>query len=55
MTFVGGRAQGEFMKRLRGVDPGRSLVVPIDVGKRAGVAMIADRYQEVVVGPFEFA
>jgi transposase len=54
MTFVGGREQAEFMTRLRGVDPGQCLVVPIDVGKRAGVAMIADRYHEVVVGPFEF-
>jgi hypothetical protein len=42
MTFVGGRDQAAFMTRLGGADPGQCLVVPIDVGKRAGVAMIAE-------------
>jgi hypothetical protein len=33
LRFVGGELQGEFMQRLRGIDPDRCLVVPVDVGK----------------------
>ena len=52
--FVGGELQGEFMKRVRGVDPGRCLVVPVDVGKTVAMSLIADHYGELVVDPFEF-
>jgi len=55
MAHVGGRLQAEFMSRVRGRDPGRCLVVPVDVGKSTAMALIADHYGEVVASPFEFA
>lgn len=55
MANVGGRLQAQFMARIRGRDPERCLVVPIDVGKSAAMSLIADHYGEVVVAPFEFA
>src|ERR1700722_5567850 len=54
MAHVGGRLQAEFMARVRGRDLGRCLVVPVDVGKSAAMALVADHYGEVVVAPFEF-
>ena len=35
MDFAGGRAQAEYMTRVRGIAPERCLVVPVDVGKRS--------------------
>ena len=55
MDFAGGAAQGAYMSRVRGVTPDRCLVVPIDVGKRTAVALVADHEGRVVVDPFEFA
>jgi transposase len=55
MAHVGGRLQAEFMSRVRGRDPGRCLVVPVDVGKSKAMALIADHYGEIVASPFEFA
>jgi len=43
------------MARIRGRDLERCLVVPVDVGKSAAMALVADHYGEMVVGPFEFA
>ncbi|HVF15108.1 MAG TPA: IS110 family transposase [Acidimicrobiales bacterium] len=43
------------MARIRGRDPERCLVVPVDVGKSAAMALVADHYGEMVVPPFEFA
>ena len=54
MRFVGGDLQGEFMTRVRGVDPRRCLAVPVDVGKWAAMALVADHHGEVVVAPFTF-
>ncbi len=54
MAHVGGQLQAEFMARVRGCDPARCLVVPVDVGKSAAMALVADHYGEVVVAPFEF-
>ena len=42
MANVGGRLQAQFMARIRGRDPDRCLVVPVDVGKSAAMALIAD-------------
>jgi transposase len=42
------------MARVRGRDLSRCLVVPVDVGKSAAMALIADHYGEIVVAPFEF-
>ena len=55
MRYVGGDLQGRFMGRVRGVDPQRCLVVPVDVGKWSAMALVADHHGEVVVAPFEFA
>jgi len=52
--FVGGELQGGFMQRLRGIDPGRCLVVPVDVGKSMAMTLVADHYGEIVTEPFEF-
>ncbi len=54
MRFVGGDLQGEFMTRVRGVDPRRCLAVPVDVGKWSAMALVADHHGEVVVAPFTF-
>jgi len=43
------------MARIRGRDPERCLVVPVDVGKSSAMALVADHYGEMVVVPFEFA
>lgn len=42
MAHVGGRLQAEFMSRVRGRDPGRCLVVLVDVGKSKAMALVAD-------------
>ena len=55
MTFVNGELQARFMTRVRGLDPQRCLVVPVDVGKAVAVALVADHYGEIIVAPFEFA
>jgi len=52
--FIGGELQAEFMGRLRGIDPDRCLVVPVDVGKSMAMSLVADHYGEVVTAPFEF-
>lgn len=44
MANVGGRVQAQFMARIRGLDPERCLVVPVDVGKSAAMSLIADHY-----------
>jgi hypothetical protein len=55
MTFVNGELQAQFMTRIRGLDPQRCLVIPVDVGKAIARALVADHYGEIVVAPFEFA
>lgn len=52
--FVGGTAQAAYIDRVRGVDPARCLVVPVDVGKRSAVALVANHLGEVVADPVEF-
>ena len=54
MTFVNGELQAQFMARIRGLDPQRCLVVPVDVGKAIAMALVADHYGEIIVAPFEF-
>ena len=54
MRYVGGDLQGQFMARVRGVDPQRCLAAPIDVGKWSAMALVADHHGEVVVAPFAF-
>jgi transposase len=54
MAHVGGLLQAGFMARVRSCDLARCLVVPIDVGKSAAMALVADHYGEVLVAPFTF-
>lgn len=54
VKFVGGTAQAGYVDRVRGVDPTKCLVVPIDVGKRSAVALVANHHGEVVADPLEF-
>lgn len=53
-SFAGGVAQAGYVGRVRGLPPQRCLVVPVDVGKRTAMALIADHYGQVIEGPFEF-
>lgn len=55
MDFAGGRAQANYMNRVRGLAPERCLVVPIDVGKHAAVSLIADHDGRIVHEPVTFA
>ncbi len=53
--YVNGELQAQFMTRIRGLDPQRCLVIPVDVGKAIAMAMVADHYGEIIIAPFEFA
>ncbi len=55
MGYIGGALQERFAGRVRGVDPGRLLALPIDVGKHTAAAMVCDFYGEVLAEPFTFA
>ena len=50
---IAGLSQGEYMVRICGLDREWCLVVPIDVGRRSAMALIADDHRELVVSPFE--
>jgi transposase len=54
MDFAGGRAQGEYMSRVRGIAPQQCLVVPIDVGKHSAVSLVADHDGRIVHNPITF-
>src|ERR687897_1940483 len=54
MTFAGGRAQADYMARVRGIPPEQCLVVPIDVGKHTAVSLVADHEGRVVHEPMTF-
>lgn len=53
--FAGGRAQSAYMDKVQGLPPRKCLVVPVDVGKRAAMSLVADHHGRVVTEPFEFA
>lgn len=52
--FAGGAAQAGYVSRIRDLAPDRCLVVPVDVGKRAAAALVADDHGQVVGELFEF-
>ena len=54
VKFVGGPEQAEFMARVRDLDPGRVLLVPVDVGKWKAMAMVTDLRGEIIAAPFLF-
>ncbi|MER6074624.1 IS110 family transposase [Streptomyces sp. NPDC001817] len=53
-SFAGGLAQAGYMARIRELPPGRCLVVPVDVGKRSAVALIADHCGQILGEPIAF-
>jgi transposase len=53
-SFAGGVAQAGYVGRVRDLPPQRCLVVPVDVGKRTAMALVADHYGQIVAEPFEF-
>jgi transposase len=55
VVFVRGVGQAEFVSRMRGVAADRVLLIPVDVGKRSAMAMVANQLGEVVVDAFEFS
>jgi transposase len=54
MGFIGGGLREGFVDRVKDVDSGRLLAVPIDVGKRSAAAMVCDFWGEIVIPPFNF-
>lgn len=54
VKFVGGTAQADYRERVRGLDPARCLVVPVDVGKRSAVGLVANHHGEVIADPVAF-
>lgn len=54
MSFAGGVAQAGYVGRVRDLAPRQCLVVPVDVGKRTAMALVADHYGQIVVEGFEF-
>ncbi len=54
MGYIGGGLHRAFGQRIRGVEPGRLLAVPIDVGKHTAAALVCDFSGEVIVAPFTF-
>ncbi|MEV5543621.1 transposase, partial [Saccharopolyspora shandongensis] len=53
-SFAGGAAQAAYMARVRDLAPQRCLVVPVDVGKHAAMALVADHFGQIVGEAFEF-
>jgi transposase len=54
MGFIGGDLRESFIGRVKGVDPGKLLAVPIDVGKNSAAAMVCDFWGEIISLPFAF-
>jgi transposase len=53
-SFAGGLAQAGYVARVRDLAPQLCLVVPVVVGKRSAVALVADHYGQIVGEPFQF-
>ena len=52
--FAGGTAQAGYVARVRDLAPQRCLVVPVDVGKRTAMALLADHCGQIIGDPIEF-
>jgi len=52
--FAGGVGQAGYMDRIRALTPEQCLVVPVDVGKKTAMMLVADHFGHVVCGPIEF-
>jgi transposase len=54
MVHVHGAQAQQLAQATRGVDPAELVVVPIDVGKHAAMALVCDFTGELLARPFEF-
>jgi hypothetical protein len=54
MVDVHGAQAQQFAEATRGVDPAELVAVPVDVGKRAAMALGCDFTGELLARPFEF-
>lgn len=55
MAFVGGHRQERFQQRVREVGADRCVLVGVDVGKHAALALIADGFGQLLAPTVEFA
>jgi len=53
MVHVHGAQAQQLAQATRGVDPAELVAVPIDVGKRAAMALVWDFTGELLARPFE--
>lgn len=54
MAFVGGQRQEQFQQRVREVGADRCVLVGVDVGKHAALALIADGFGQLLAPAVEF-
>ncbi len=54
MAFVGGQRQERFQQRVREVGADRCVLVGVDVGKHAALALIADGFGQLLAPAVEF-
>jgi transposase len=54
MVHVHGAQAQQLAQATRGVDPAELVAVPVDVGKRAAMALVCDFTGELLARPFEF-
>lgn len=54
MVHVDGAQAQQLAQPTRGVDPAELVAVPVDVGKRAAMALVCDFTGELLARPFEF-
>jgi transposase len=47
--------RNRFIDQIRGLDPERILIVPIDMAKFSGKAMICNYYVDILIDPFSFS
>ena len=51
---IGGNKGKEFAERLRSSPLEKTLIVPIEIGKRSHKALVADYFGSILTEPFEF-
>jgi transposase len=55
VAFVGGQRQEQFQRRIRELGADRCVLVGVDVGKHAALALIADGFGQLLAPAVEFA
>jgi hypothetical protein len=54
MVHIHGAQAQQLAEPIRGLDPAELVAVPVDVGKRAAVALVCDFTSELLARPFAF-